>query len=241
MPGYFDVHSHYMPKVDDGSSSADMTMKMLRMARDEGIRSIILTPHYREPYFTTVREQIDKGFEEVKALAQRVDPKLRIYLGNEIHYNRNILEWLQSGKVHTMADTSYALIEFSLGDEYDLLHACLRTLIAAGYRPIIAHVERCSALFGKPDRIEELINLGAYIQVNAGTFTGECGFQAKRFVHKLVKQDLIDFVGSDAHNITDRRPHMKKCAEYLEKVHGSKYMKRILYDNPKRMVRDEEL
>ena len=78
MPGYFDVHSHYMPKVDDGSSSADMTMKMLRMARDEGIRSIILTPHYREPYFTTVREQIDKGFEEVKALAQRVDPKIRI-------------------------------------------------------------------------------------------------------------------------------------------------------------------
>ena len=55
MPGYFDVHSHYMPKVDDGSSSADMTMKMLRMARDEGIRSIVLTPHYREPYFTTVR------------------------------------------------------------------------------------------------------------------------------------------------------------------------------------------
>ena len=241
MPDYFDVHSHYMPKVDDGSSSAEITMKMLRMAREEGIRSIILTPHYREPYFTAPRERIDKGFEEVKLLAQRVDPKLRIYLGNEIHYNRNLLEWLQSGKVHTMADTSYALIEFSPTDEYDLLHACLRTLIAADYRPIVAHVERCGALLGKPDRIEELIDLGAYIQVNAGTFTGECGFQAKRFVHKLVKQDLIAFVGSDAHNITDRRPRMKKCAEYLEKVHGSDYMKRILWDNPEHMVRDMEL
>lgn len=241
MPDFFDVHSHYMPKVDDGSSSAEITMKMLRMAREEGIRSIILTPHYREPYFTAPRERIDKGFEEVKLLAQRVDPTLRIYLGNEIHYNRNLLEWLQSGKAHTMADTSYALIEFSPGDEYDLLHACLRTLIAAGYRPIIAHVERCGALLGKPDRIEELIDLGAYIQVNAGTFTGECGFQAKRFVHKLVKQDLIDFVGSDAHNITDRRPQMRKCAEYLGKVHGSNYMKRILYDNPEHMVRDMEL
>lgn len=241
MPDYFDVHSHYMPKVDDGSSSAEITMKMLWMAREEGIRSIILTPHYREPYFTAPRERIDKGFEEVKLLAQRVDPKLRIYLGNEIHYNRNLLEWLQSGKVHTMADTSYALIEFSPTDEYDLLHACLRTLIAADYRPIVAHVERCGALLGKPDRIEGLIDLGAYIQVNAGTFTGECGFQAKRFVHKLVKQDLIDFVGSDAHNITDRRPRMKKCAEYLEKVHGSDYMKRILWDNPEHMVRDMEL
>lgn len=241
MPNFFDVHSHYMPKVDDGSSSSEITMKMLQMAYDEGIRSIILTPHYREPYFTTPRDRIDAGYEKVKQLAQKVNPKLHIYLGNEIHYHRDLLKWLQNGKVHTMADTSYALIEFSPSDEYDLIHGCLRTLIAAHYRPIVAHVERCGALLGKPERIEELIDLGAYIQVNAGTFTGECGFNAKRFVHKLVKMDLIDFVGSDAHNIKDRQPRMAKCAEYLKKVHGEDYMRRILHDNPKRMVRDLEL
>ena len=140
-----------------------------------------------------------------------------------------------------MAGTSYVLIEFSMNDTYDLIYNCMRTLIAAQYRPVVAHVERCGALLGHTERVEELVDMGGYIQVNAGTFSGECGFQAKRFVHKLVKQDLVDFVGSDAHNVTDRRPQMLKCAEYLKKIHGREYMERVLKDNPQRMVSNKEL
>lgn len=241
MPDFFDVHSHYMPKVDDGAASDEMTSQMLQIAYEEGIRQIILTPHYRKPYFTTPREDIDRGYVKVREIAGQVRPEMKIYLGNEVHYHPDLLLWLQEGRVHTMAGTSYVLIEFSMNDTYDLIYNCMRTLIAAQYRPVVAHVERCGALLGHTERVEELVDMGGYIQVNAGTFSGECGFQAKRFVHKLVKQDLVDFVGSDAHNVTDRRPQMLKCAEYLKKIHGREYMERVLKDNPQRMVSNKEL
>lgn len=241
MPRFFDVHCHYMPGVDDGAKTEEITSSMLALAEDEGIRYIILTPHYREPFFTTASDKIEEGYQKVKQIAERVNPKMKIYLGNEVHYHPDILKWLREGKVHTMAGSSYVLVEFSTREEFDTVQKCICSMVSENYRPIIAHVERCSAFMGKMENIEQAIDLGAYIQVNAGTFTGEGGFAAKRFVKKLAKERLIDFVGSDAHDTSERKPQMKKCASILKKMNGADYAKQILFDNPLHIIKDLEL
>ena len=43
--GYFDIHSHLVPGVDDGSQDEEMSRALLRQAQSEGIGTMIITPH----------------------------------------------------------------------------------------------------------------------------------------------------------------------------------------------------
>ena len=45
MKKVIDMHSHILPGVDDGAASYEMSMQMLRCAANDGISTIILTPH----------------------------------------------------------------------------------------------------------------------------------------------------------------------------------------------------
>ena len=80
-------------------------------------------------------------------------------------------------------------------------------------------------------KIEELKNQGSLIQVNASSIIGEQGFGTKLFVKKLLKSELIDFVGTDAHHYEKRAPHMEKCANYLVSKVSAEYASAILYKN----------
>ena len=109
-------------------------------------------------------------------------------------------------------------------------------MLSSGYDPIIAHAERYHALYNKFDVIEQLTDMGVYIQLNARSIMGKDGFGMKRFCKKMMKKDLLHFVGDDAHNMEDRKPAMGKCAEYIEKVMGEDYARKVLMDNPKNLI-----
>ena len=91
-------------------------------------------------------------------------------------------------------------------------------------------------MYNKFDVIEQLTDMGVYIQLNARSIMGKDGFGMKRFCKKMMKKDLLHFVGDDAHNMEDRKPAMGKCAEYIEKVMGADYAKKVLMDNPKNLI-----
>jgi len=237
----YDIHCHYMPMVDDGPDTINETVEMMKIAADEGIDHIILTPHYCKPYFVTDSQKIYDGYRLVQQAVIDNGLKTRIYLGNEVHVNEDMIEWLQQGVCRTMSDSNYVLVEFSNNDPYVKLRKCVVQLVSAGYRPILAHVERYEACLDKYDNIRELIDLGAYIQVNANTFTGRSGRTAMQFAKTLVKDDLLDFVATDAHNTRERKPQMLKCAEVLEKLRDLNYIKRIMVDNPKCIIKNQEI
>ena len=79
--------------------------------------------------------------------------------------------------------------------------------------------------------VEELKAMGCGIQVNAGSVTGAAGWKTKHFIHKLLKAELADYIGTDAHNTSGRKPAMRKCAAYLYKKYESSYVDAILYRN----------
>ncbi len=43
-----DIHSHILPKVDDGSEDMGMSIEMAKMYLKNGINKVIATPHYIE-------------------------------------------------------------------------------------------------------------------------------------------------------------------------------------------------
>jgi protein-tyrosine phosphatase len=78
--------------------------------------------------------------------------------------------------------------------------------------------------------------MGVYIQMSAGSIVGEEGFFLKRFCKKAMQRDLLHFVGSDAHNMTDRKVNIAKCAAYIEKIMGAEYRDQIMKTNPTELV-----
>lgn len=236
MKNIFDIHCHILPNVDDGSDSIEESIAMLKSEYGDGVRHVILTPHYRKRMFETSQGKIIAKYEELKKEAKQKLPDLELYLGAEFHSNMDMISLLQEREQLLMAGSSYVLVEFSEGDEKQKIRERCYTLVSHGYDPIIAHVERYRATMGNLSFINELKQMGAYIQVNADSIIGEDGWKMKRFCKKMMEQRLLDFVGSDAHGAKERRAHMGACAAYMEKKMGKAYTEQILIANPSEII-----
>lgn len=234
MKGIYDIHCHIIPGVDDGSKNLEMSRWMLQKEYDEGVRHIIATPHFRYDMFEASLNAVKKQFLRVKAAAEEIG--IELYLGCELHASMDMAACLKSGERLTMAGSRYVLTEFSTIDQKSYIRDRCQELIRWGYYPIIAHVERYRAVKGDLDFVDELRSMGAYIQVNTDSITGKDGFTIKRFCKKLIKEDLLDFVGTDGHDKSKRVPEISRCCNQIEKVMGSGYAKKIFIDNPKKIT-----
>ena len=140
------------------------------------------------------------------------------------------IEYLQSGRCHTLADTDYVLAEYKYETEFSFIKASVQDMLQHGYIPIIAHVERYKCM-DNLKYVEMLRSIGAMIQVNADAVIGKNGMRAKSYTKKLLKNYYVDFVASDCHDLEERRSHMGKCSEYLYKKYDDRYVDRILEKN----------
>ncbi len=235
-----DIHSHILPGIDDGAKNMQETIEMIHMAVEEGIDAIIATPHYEVGAASEKNARYQEVFEEVQQYITGQQIPLQLYQGNEIYYSGSIPEILQQGRARTMNQSRYVLIEFSYGAEYISMQRALSMLLYAGYWPILAHVERYTTL-RKMNRLEEIVRMGVYIQLNASAIIGRDGWQTRRYCHKLLKNQLVHAIGTDAHGSQRRRPKIRECIAYLDKKYGIEYRKQICEHNPISIIRGEKI
>ena len=232
MSGLYDVHCHIVPHVDDGASSMEESMNLLRMEYEDGVRTIYVTPHYRRGMFETPMEKIYEQFARVKEAAPQIGPDLRIFLGCEFHANMDMVDILDAGGRPTMGESRCVLTEFSEVSDQKFIQERCYALLSHGYQPIIAHIERYPAM-RDIKFVEQMVNMGAYIQMNSESIIGMEGFGTKMFCKKVIKKNLLHFIGSDAHNTHTRKP------EFLTKAMGADYMRKIMVRNPRRIIEED--
>lgn len=237
MNHYIDLHSHILPGVDDGAEDLQETMEMLQIAYKEGIRCMIATPHFHPSRGHRSPETMKRKVAIVRKLAEKIDPKFRIYLGTEIYFTQEVPEKLQRGEILTINGTRYVLVEFSPSDSYEHIYRSIQLLQMQGYEVIVAHVERYGSVRADVSFAEDLVKAGALLQINAGSIVGKYGKEAKKYVYSLMDQDLVFGVGTDAHHASSRRPKIKKAAEMVEKSYGEEYRRRIFFDNAASLLR----
>ena len=222
MKGLYDIHCHILPGVDDGARNMEESLWMLNKEYQEGVRHVILTPHFRYDMFEPHMNIVTRQFMQLRRAAMNIgDEGMRLYLGCELHSSMDMVECLKKGRRLTLAGSRYVLVEFSNGDEKNYIEERVRSLLMNGFIPIIAHVERYKATRNDIGFLTELTDMGAHIQVNADTISGQDGFGAKTFARKVMKHGLLDFVGSDGHRKTERIPEIGKCVAKMEKTMGS--------------------
>lgn len=236
----FDIHCHILPGVDDGARNEGSTERMLRIACEEGIDYIVATPHFAYGQERDTFEELKKKYWNVRDEWKSMGPKKELFLGNEVFYSEGIVDSLDSRMALTMNGTKYVLVEFGVDAGPEYVQKAIQKLRYAGYYPIIAHVERYEKL--KSQKVlTKLIEMGAYLQVNAKTLCGEYGFWEKHRMMNMMKKELIHFVATDAHDSRSRAPKLKECMKLLEKELGEEKVRKIFQENPTRMLKGEEL
>src|SRR5687767_15172209 len=78
MGKYVDLHSHYLPALDDGSKSQAMSLQMVRAVAALGFTELHATPHQRANMFMPERAQIDAAFRAVSDEVAAVASGLRL-------------------------------------------------------------------------------------------------------------------------------------------------------------------
>ncbi len=235
MEGIYDIHTHILPMVDDGAASIREALAIIGEESDQGVGAIMLTPHFREKIFETEVEVICQRYEELLDAASELYPDVDLRLGCELHVLSDMGGTLEGRKYSSLNNSEHVLLEFSGSDTAEYIRLKTKEVVKLGYRPILAHIERYPALINNLILIEMLRELGAAIQVNADSVLGEGSALEKKFCHKLLKREMVDFVASDVHNMTTRRSNIGRAADLIEEKYGRVYAERIFIKNPEQL------
>ena len=236
MSGFFDIHTHVLPRADDGSSSSNESIEMLCALFGQGVGRVVASPHFyassdepgeflkrRGASMDRLLERIEEESLKDESLRQRLPD---IYLGGEVEFfgamsNVNVLSDICiSGTKRLLVEMPFAPWKPSMLEELYMLR------IKQGITPIIAHVDRYFGFF-KIDMLYDLLDNGVEIQMNADAFLR---FGTRRRALELLKMGMVQYLGSDTHNMGKRAPRIGEAIGEIEKRLGREAIEMILYN-----------
>ena len=236
-----DIHCHILPYTDDGSDSMEDSLEMARAAAATGITAIIATPHCNLPYSESKNyrsQELSVRFHALRQAVEDADIPVQIYPGAEVLCTPQVPELLRQGKLHTLADSRYLLVEFFFDESPDYMDEMLSSIDKEGYIPVIAHPERYEAIQRTPYILERWFQKGWVIQLNKGSILGRLGRRAETAADWILAHGLAHTVASDAHRPHFRTTNMTELTEYLQQVCQPEYVDILLNINPNRILND---
>ena len=217
-----DIHTHVLPKVDDGAKDDQAALEMLKVAESDGIGTVVATPHahHANP------EQIVDDVARLNELALSADINIEILAGSEVRIGADLVERFEAGKLVTINSTRHMLLELSLAHEWriEVVEKVIDKLQNAGLHPIMAHPERYPFIIIEPRIIERFIARGVPMQINALSLTGYHSQASQRTAYTLLDSGYVHLVASDAHSARWRPPQIRKGLEEISDRLGAAYV-----------------
>jgi protein-tyrosine phosphatase len=226
-----DIHHHCLPGIDDGPREWDEAVSLCAMAAEEGIETIVATPHVlRGRWQNTSRPKLE---ELIGLLRQKVGPSPRLVLGSEYFFAHDMTEVLLSGNgIITLAGSRYVLVEFAAQAIPPLVEQAFYRVQLEGWTPIIAHPERNLVLQHKTGLLAALVQQGAKTQVTTGSLLGEFGPEARKAAESWLRAGLVHFLATDAHNTTKRPPRVREALDVARGLVGERVVESLTRSNP---------
>ena len=259
-----DLHTHILPKLDDGAKTFEESVQMCQVGYKDGTRVIVATPHILKGVYQNDRSTIlakvqelntalmQCGFQNSEFGMKNLDgeisrglnselrtpnSELRILPGSDVHFSSDILQCYEREEIVTVNDQGrYLMIEFAFQGIPHQAEEVLFQLLVRGIIPIITHPERNFEIAKRPARYYEMIRMGCLGQVTAMSLTGEFGTGVKRIAGKLLSHRLIHFIASDAHSINGRPAILSSGVREAEKIVGKEEARRMVTEYPKAVI-----
>ena len=190
-----DMHSHFIPGIDDGAKTIDDSIVLLRNMEAMGYKAVVTTPHVMIDFYPNTNTTIREGLEKLRIAARENNIGLEINAAAEYY----IVELLEKEPLLTVQKNE-VLVEFSMMFEPPMLHNTLFNMQKKGYKPILAHPERYQSLHNNFDKYAEFKDRGCYFQLNMLSLTGYYGANVANIAGKLLEKGMYDYCGTDMHH-----------------------------------------
>ncbi len=225
-----DFHTHILPGIDDGSRHTDMTLAMLRAEIEQGVTEIVCTPH-----FYSSRSSFDAFLERREASLSRVLARMdelgmgeeapRLHVGAEVYYFPGMSEAERLPEL-CIRGTQTLLLEmpFAQWDER-LLKEVKAIIEKRKLTVVLAHVERYAGFQKRKNVWSEILDLPVTVQMNAGSF--QKGLRKRHFCLEMLRKRPGSIIGSDCHNLEERRPNLAGARDVIKKKLGEDALKAI--------------
>ncbi|WP_293892580.1 CpsB/CapC family capsule biosynthesis tyrosine phosphatase [Flavobacterium sp.] len=224
---FVDIHSHLLPGIDDGATSIEDTACLIKGLEEIGIKKFITTPHVMGEVWKNTRPEIQKKLLATIHELEIPSINIRLKAAAEYMIDEEFRELFKKEQLLTLKE-NYVLVEMSYISPSIQLYDILFELQSAGYQPILAHPERYNFYHRSLDEYKKLKNVGCLFQLNMLSATGYYGEQVVKISNFLVKEGLIDFIGSDVHHTRHLEYLNKKIVlknyEYLTPIFQNNFI-----------------
>ncbi len=212
---FADIHCHLLPGIDDGANHWDDTLAMARMAADDGITTIVATPHQLGSWSENRGEEIRSLVDECNERLSNEQIPLKVLPGGEIRIEPGLIDELVTGELVTLGDhRRHVLLELP-HELYFPIDGLMNELAARRITVVLAHPERNQGLLRQPDLAVDLVNAGCLMQLTAGSLCGMMGSHVDDMAVWMISEGLVHVVATDAHSPRTRRPQLGRAHERI--------------------------
>ena len=233
----FDLHSHILPGLDDGAKTIEESMKMLRVAAEDGIKGMAATPHGKDVREAGALGLVSEHVETLNRLAGEETLDITIYVGMENHLTLDLPELVASGAGFPINGGPYILVELPFDSLPGFTDEVLNRLQEQGLTPLIAHPERQADIMRDPSIMGDLVGRGMLGQVTSTCILGRFGPEARDTAEILLKKGWVHVISTDCHRPTGpRAPMMAKSVVEAGKIVGLETARAMAVDVPKSIL-----
>lgn len=257
-----ELHSHVLPGLDDGTQNIPEALQLLTDYTNQGVTTIVCTPHLLPDTFSSAATLIswldrrDQLITELSEAAIEHEIEVTLLAGAEVSLSTAIMPYLQQPELatrFTLNKGSYILVELphTLSGGLTTLEGLLFQIELSGYSPILAHPERTAHNPGVISTLKKWVESGRILlQANAGHLVDDPRLDPNRreryrrrqkITIELIRQDMIEFISSDAHDPVNRPCQHQLAYEKVARLFGKATAERLLSENPANVINDMAL
>ncbi len=227
-----DLHCHILPGIDDGATDRAAALDMARAFVADGVTAVACTPHILPGLYHNSGPAIRAAVTDLQRDLDDSAVALKLYCGADNHVVPDFVQGLRSGRLLSIADTRYVLVEPPHHVAPPRLEELFFDIVVAGYVPILTHPERLTWIRTHYEIMKRLVGGGVWMQLTAGSLTGMFGRQPKYWAERMLDEGCVHILASDAHDIRKRPPNLRLGRELAAKRIGDAAASALVMTRP---------
>ncbi|MCH9741458.1 MAG: capsular biosynthesis protein, partial [Epsilonproteobacteria bacterium] len=196
-----DIHSHLIPGIDDGAVDIETSIQLIEELKNLGYTKLITTPHVSDIFPNTTKDILE-GYRGLKSELLQRNITIELEVAAEYYADEYFGKLLESKDILSFGKENYLLFELSYFTPPHDIDNLIYEIQLKGYTPVLAHPERYLYWHYDFNRYYELKEMGVLFQINLNSISGYYNEGIQLIVEQLIKNSLVDFVGSDTHHMT---------------------------------------
>lgn len=228
-----DFHSHILPEMDDGASSVEESIELLKILAKSGVERVVLTPHFyrQDESISKFLERRKRSYTKLCSAVKDMDSIPLLTLGAEVYFYPSLSADPDFEKL-CIEETQYVLLELPFERFYDNFYSeFVQFMNRCSTKIILAHIERYLTFGNTIADINKLLEVQDILcQMNCTSITEASFFKRKQLLEMLCN-GTVSVLGTDTHNLKNRPPKFKEAEKIIRSKCGDKLFDRICADS----------